>query len=749
MHISYIEVPAVSLVSLSLLWRRIVIRSSEQEKDTLISTMDFWRIDFNAPKWRFWERFPPFRPEPKVKVLTHVIGHTLNFHKDFVMRLVSKTEVREVEECNVIVAFCPISSQMGPDIEAALKQIPDNKPTVVVAMHHTHNPESIVPENGRYKNSKTQHIVHCLFHENEGLLKCTVTNEAVEYTQRILRQHAQDSAATVPPESSSAACAGIEGGGTGTQEHPTGDEGFVMVSVAAVPPESSSAACAGIEGGGTGTQEHPTRDEGFVMVSVAAVPPESSSAACAGIEGGGMGTQEHPTGDEGFVMNSAATVPPESSSAACAGIEGGGMGTQEHPTGDEGLVMNSAATVPPESSSAACAGIEGGGMGTQEHPTGDEGLVMNSAATVPPESSSAACAGIEGGGMGTQEHPTGDEGLVMKQEPSSRQKEEMNGSEASPHQPPPLKRFCSVLWNSTTTSIPGQNPKIHIFTVVTGNTLNSHKTFLEHLAAKLTEVKGVEECDVIVAFCPISSRMGTDIEEALQQIPDNKPTVVVAMHHTHNPESIVPENGRYKNSKTQHIVHCLFHENEGLLKCTVTNEAVEYTQRILRQHAQDSAATVPPESSSAACAGIEGGTKGTQDPAEPKVKVLTRAIGNTLNFHKDFVMRLVSKTEVREVEECNVIVAFCPISSRMGTDIEAALKQIPDNKPTVVVAMHHTHNPESIVPENGRYKNSKTQHIVHCLFHENEGLLKCSVTNEAVEYTQRILRQHAQVVNGT
>ncbi|KAG9347559.1 hypothetical protein JZ751_005127, partial [Albula glossodonta] len=504
--------------------------------------------------------------------------------------------------------------------------------------------------NGRYKNGKRQHIVHCLFHENEGLLKCSVTNEAVEYTQRILRQHVQDSAATVPPESSSAACAGIEGGGTGTQEHPTGDEGFVMESAATVPPESSSAACADIEGGGTGTQEHPTGDEGFVMVSVATVPPESSSAACAGVEGGGTGTQEHPTGDEGFVMESAATVPPESSSAACADIEGGCTGTQEHPTGDEGFAMVSVATVPPESSSAACAGIEGGGTGTQEHPTGDEGFVMESAATVPPESSSAACAGIEGGGTGTQEHPTGDEGFVMES-------------------------VATVPPESSSAACAGIEGE--------GTGTQEHPTGDKEFAmTQLTEVKGVEECDVIVAFCPISTGVKYNIEKAIQEIPDNKPTVLVAMHHTRNPEFFVPENGRYKNGPKMLWIHYL--------------EA-----------------------------------------------------GNTLGSSKTLRDRIWPFwSEEQTVDDCKVVLLFCSVTSRAGTDINAALQRIPDNKDYILVAMHHTFERDYTVPKTEPHPSGGCLLAVDCFFHESEGglLKECPTNDEAVKKIQASLGQRSKIL---
>lgn len=62
------------------------------------------------------------------------------------------------------------------------------------------------------------------------------------------------------------------------------------------------------------------------------------------------------------------------------------------------------------------------------------------------------------------------------------------------------------------------------FSVLTGNTLGSHEELIHRLAAKrhLTEVTSLEESDVTLAFCPIVSRAGTDVEAAMQQIPGNQ-----------------------------------------------------------------------------------------------------------------------------------------------------------------------------------------------------------------------------------
>uniref|UniRef100_A0A8C7HHB0 Uncharacterized LOC109900776 n=1 Tax=Oncorhynchus kisutch TaxID=8019 RepID=A0A8C7HHB0_ONCKI len=107
------------------------------------------------------------------------------------------------------------------------------------------------------------------------------------------------------------------------------------------------------------------------------------------------------------------------------------------------------------------------------------------------------------------------------------------------------------------------------FTILTGNTLGSHEEINRRLTTKgLTKVTSSAESDVIIAFCPIVSRAGTDIEAALQQIPAGKPNILVVLHHTFNPDYTVPDSSRLVTREDVKLtVDCLFHESQGLLEC--------------------------------------------------------------------------------------------------------------------------------------------------------------------------------------
>ncbi|XP_064196275.1 uncharacterized protein si:ch211-245h14.1 isoform X2 [Anguilla rostrata] len=134
-----------------------------------------------------------------------------------------------------------------------------------------------------------------------------------------------------------------------------------------------------------------------------------------------------------------------------------------------------------------------------------------------------------------------------------------------------------------------KQPKIKIFTTVTGDTSNAHRTFVDNVAAKvpLTEVQRWEECDVIMKFCPVSSRPGPDIDAALKDIPANKPAVLVVMHHTYDPNRSVYDSSNYVKQSDVLSVDCLFYESKGLFRCPANEEAVGKTITHIRKYSKE------------------------------------------------------------------------------------------------------------------------------------------------------------------
>ncbi|XP_073670733.1 uncharacterized protein [Paramisgurnus dabryanus] len=121
--------------------------------------------------------------------------------------------------------------------------------------------------------------------------------------------------------------------------------------------------------------------------------------------------------------------------------------------------------------------------------------------------------------------------------------------------------------------------------------------------------------------------------------------------------------------------------------------------------------------------------------------------GKTLGCHetiRNVLQRTLSLKEVESVEECNVMVVLCNVVSRTGTDIDAALNELnklSESKPAVFMVLHHTFDPEKIVPDSSSCVNRENTLTVDLLFHEDEGLLDCMKNNKALDR----IKKHLQV----
>uniref|UniRef100_A0A673XVJ7 Uncharacterized protein n=1 Tax=Salmo trutta TaxID=8032 RepID=A0A673XVJ7_SALTR len=106
--------------------------------------------------------------------------------------------------------------------------------------------------------------------------------------------------------------------------------------------------------------------------------------------------------------------------------------------------------------------------------------------------------------------------------------------------------------------------------------------------------------------------------------------------------------------------------------------------------------------------------------------------------------------------ESDFIMAFCPIVSRAGTDIEAFywlfltyyLILLTAGKDVLLVVLHHTFNPDYTVPDSSRLvTRSDVILTVDCLFHESQGLLNCPRNDAAVSRVLKRLNIQPKVAN--
>ncbi|KAK2816560.1 hypothetical protein Q7C36_022831 [Tachysurus vachellii] len=332
--------------------------------------------------------------------------------------------------------------------------------------------------------------------------------------------------------------------------------------------------------------------------------------------------------------------------------------------------------------------------------------------------------------------------------------------------------------------------------LVTGKTLNVDKKFMEHLKQQkpdLQEVKNVAECDYVLVFCPIVSRAGTDIEAALKRLQDiagSKPAVLVVLHHTFDKDYVAPDSSRAVKRKNSLTVDCLFYEDQGLLQCTKNDESLGKILSIIKPEASwwsyfwfssparnqtnneigtsrtesDKASEIQNAPQIIGNGDVQNEQKtsdGTlsvsaDDMEVEREKITDIFIGNkvsvlvtgkTLNVHMKFMEHLKQQKphlqEVKNVAECDYVLVFCPIVSRAGTDIEAALKKLQDiagSKPAVLVMLHHTFDKDYVAPDSSRAVKRKNSLTVDCLFHEDQGLLHCTKNAESLAIILSIIK---------
>lgn len=146
----------------------------------------------------------------------------------------------------------------------------------------------------------------------------------------------------------------------------------------------------------------------------------------------------------------------------------------------------------------------------------------------------------------------------------------------------------------------------------------------------------------------------------------------------------------------------------------------------------------------------------TQPRTEATVTYRCIVSGKTLDKHLDLLKKLKGHVpgpdpvslclrEVQHDEQSQVIIVFCPVVSRVGTDAEAALSSVSSDKPIILVMMHHVHTARSL-PAPGPYPSVVLG--VSVFFHETvRGLLQCNENVEAISAIQTKLLEYSSKKN--
>lgn len=156
------------------------------------------------------------------------------------------------------------------------------------------------------------------------------------------------------------------------------------------------------------------------------------------------------------------------------------------------------------------------------------------------------------------------------------------------------------------------------------------------------------------------------------------------------------------------------------------------------------------------CRQTMGPPTGAQDTSQgaqdfPSVaKVMYQKIVSGKNFDAD--AQLLAKVKAQDPygvqliesdQDSKIIIVFCTISSRVGTDVETAMSKVKDNKPVILVLMHHSHEAKNISPRTSpEYPQVVLK--VSVFFHDTvHGLLKCHQNDDAASLIQKKLLKYS------
>ncbi|XP_062415390.1 uncharacterized protein LOC119195106 isoform X3 [Pungitius pungitius] len=108
--------------------------------------------------------------------------------------------------------------------------------------------------------------------------------------------------------------------------------------------------------------------------------------------------------------------------------------------------------------------------------------------------------------------------------------------------------------------------------------------------------------------------------------------------------------------------------------------------------------------------------------------------GQTFGTHLRLMEEIEKQVQIQLCEDDNhsVTFVFCPISSRVASDVEAAMTQVNDDKPVILVLMHHTHQVRATSTMKTWNVNAKVVLHVNVFYHQTCGLLPCDENNTAV-----------------
>ncbi|XP_039980668.1 uncharacterized protein si:ch211-245h14.1 isoform X3 [Xiphias gladius] len=290
--------------------------------------------------------------------------------------------------------------------------------------------------------------------------------------------------------------------------------------------------------------------------------------------------------------------------------------------------------------------------------------------------------------------------------------------------------------------------------VVGGETFDAHLQLMEQVKGHVLDgaqfIESSQDYQTIIVFCPISSRVGSDVEAVMKGVRDDKPVILVLMHHKRE-ATYTPSAKKWAHVLLQ--VDVFYHETQpGLLKCQQNDEAVSEIRKELLKHSSQRCKYT--SEGSLPGAGIPDNrgqtmasswlTGGSRQGSRVMYEIVVG--GETFDAHLQLMEQvkghvLDGAQFIESSQDYQTIIVFCPISSRVGSDVKAVMKGVRDDKPVILVLMHHKRE-ATYTPSAKKWADVLLQ--VDVFYHETQpGLLKCQQNDVAVSEIRKELLKHS------
>ncbi|XP_030054522.1 uncharacterized protein LOC115467020 [Microcaecilia unicolor] len=140
-----------------------------------------------------------------------------------------------------------------------------------------------------------------------------------------------------------------------------------------------------------------------------------------------------------------------------------------------------------------------------------------------------------------------------------------------------------------------QSSVCNVQVLVTGKTFGSEQQFLnqveQHLCGLGTQFQKEDYTHtsdkLLLLFCPVASQSNTDIDNALENIPSQRKTILIVMHFTPNQSlSLYTNSSWIQHGSLINTVDCRFSESSGLYDCSMNTKAIISVASTIQQARQ-------------------------------------------------------------------------------------------------------------------------------------------------------------------